>query len=188
MNIISLCNENGYTNTGDNRTMSIRNLNLLLEAGILQIKFVHADKYNDFKEGWGFWYDATDGKRRCTNYKVTVYGKTYNGSFVPKKKTSIFWGEKVTEEVDNSKIDLDAVMLRVARVISLLKEQGDFMKSDLFAQHGEVSCHKCHGEGFIPRFAHYAQGVCFDCGGSGIDRRELKRRIEQAVQSTKTEE
>lgn len=28
-------------------------------------------------------------------------------------------------------------------------------------------CGKCNGTGFIPAFAHYAEGVCFDCMGIG---------------------
>lgn len=30
------------------------------------------------------------------------------------------------------------------------------------------TCRKCNGTGFIPAFAWYANGVCFDCGGIGI--------------------
>jgi hypothetical protein len=29
-------------------------------------------------------------------------------------------------------------------------------------------CGKCSGVGFIPAFAHYADGVCFDCMGMGF--------------------
>jgi hypothetical protein len=31
-------------------------------------------------------------------------------------------------------------------------------------------CVKCSGTGYIQRFGHYAQGVCFDCGGTGNAR------------------
>ena len=31
-------------------------------------------------------------------------------------------------------------------------------------------CAKCSGTGYIQRFGHYAQGVCFDCGGTGNAR------------------
>lgn len=30
-----------------------------------------------------------------------------------------------------------------------------------------VGCRRCHGTGFVPRFAHYHGGLCFDCKGSG---------------------
>ena len=29
-------------------------------------------------------------------------------------------------------------------------------------------CSKCKGSGIIPQFMYYAEGVCFDCGGSGL--------------------
>jgi hypothetical protein len=29
-------------------------------------------------------------------------------------------------------------------------------------------CSKCGGNGIITHFMHYAEGVCFDCGGSGL--------------------
>lgn len=31
-----------------------------------------------------------------------------------------------------------------------------------------VNCSKCSGKGIIPHFMYYAEGVCFDCGGSGL--------------------
>jgi len=30
-----------------------------------------------------------------------------------------------------------------------------------------IKCQKCDGCGYIEAFGHYAQGVCFDCGGAG---------------------
>ena len=30
------------------------------------------------------------------------------------------------------------------------------------------ACAKCNGEGVIKAFYYYAQGVCFDCGGTGL--------------------
>lgn len=32
----------------------------------------------------------------------------------------------------------------------------------------ECTCNKCNGTGIIPQFIWYAEGVCFDCMGSGI--------------------
>ena len=39
----------------------------------------------------------------------------------------------------------------------------------------ERDCVKCSGTGRIPRFGHYAQGVCFDCGGTGVARKGSRR-------------
>lgn len=35
-------------------------------------------------------------------------------------------------------------------------------------------CCKCHGTGNLPHYAHYADGVCFDCDGSGVNVRTVK--------------
>lgn len=40
----------------------------------------------------------------------------------------------------------------------------------------ERDCIKCGGSGRIPRFGHYAEGVCFDCGGTGVARKGGRRR------------
>ena len=31
----------------------------------------------------------------------------------------------------------------------------------------QITCYKCTGTGYLPGFAHVAQGVCFDCKGTG---------------------
>ena len=159
--LITLLQANGYRNTNTNRERAVRNINMLLDSGILQLKFSHADKYNDQSEGWGFWYDAKDGKRRCTNYMVTLYGKTFYGAFVPKKRNSnLPWGMgKTTEIIDNYIVDIGALQTRIARLISVIRGKGDFMQSSIFAKYGECSFGKCNGNGIIPAFMYYAEGV-----------------------------
>lgn len=39
----------------------------------------------------------------------------------------------------------------------------------------ERDCIKCGGSGRIPQFGHYAEGVCFDCGGTGVARKGGRR-------------
>jgi hypothetical protein len=181
--LIALLQNNGYRNTNTNRERAVRNINMLLDAGILQLTFVHADKYNDQSEGWGFWYNAQNGKRRCTNYKVTLYGNTYYGSFVPKRRTSnLPWGMGVSVDiVNNYTVDISDLQRRIARLISIIRGNGDFMKSSVFAKYGECSCNKCNGNGIIPSFMYYAEGICFDCGGSGVDNHTLKMYINDAI-------
>lgn len=179
--IIQLLNEAGYKNQGTNRERAIKNLNLLLDAGILQLKFVHADKYNNRDENWGFWYKSNDGKQRCTAYKLTIFGKTYYGHFIAKRDKSVVWGIESINYLDNSSLDISAIMLRVAKMISILKKGYNFMQESVFAKYGDCSCSKCRGIGIIPQFMHYAEGICFDCGGSGIDRHTLKMHISEAV-------
>jgi len=181
--LIGLLQENGYRNTNTNREKAVKNINMLLDAGILQLTFVHADKYNDSEEGWGFWYDAKDGKRRCTNYKVTLYGKTYYGSYVPKKRNSNLGFGTITEVVNNYIVNIDEMQRRIARLISIIIGNGDFMKASVFAKYGECSCNKCNGKGIIPRFMYYADGICFNCGGSGVDRHTLKMHISESIKS-----
>ena len=189
--IIKQLNEAGYLNEGTNRERVIRNLNLLIDAGVVSFNFITAEKYNRQEDGRSFWFVAENGKKRCTAYKVTIFGKTFYGSFIPKCKTTTQLiavckdGTKEydshTECYDNSRLDLFEIMTRVARLISVLRERGDFMKAEAFAAKGECSCSKCDGVGVIPAFAHYANGVCFDCGGMGINRSKLKAFIQESV-------
>jgi hypothetical protein len=183
--IIELAQANGYKNEGTNRERTIKNLNLLLDSGILTIKLSHADRYNDLEKSYSFWFVDNDGKKRCTNYTFKLYNKSFYGHFVPKKSSSVIWGEKVLSNIDNSKLDLHSMMISIARTLSKMKGNGDFMESSVFAKYGECSCQKCNGRGIIPGFMHYAEGVCFDCGGSGIRPSVLKSYIEESINLTK---
>lgn len=183
--IIEKLNAAGYKNTGDNRSYAIRSLNSLIEIGMIDFKFVPSDVYNSVDDPRSFWFKSTDknGKdvRRCTAYKVMLMGHWYYGHFIPKTRTRIMLGDRLSETCDNSFLSVDDILCRVARLISLKKEGVDFMKAEIFAAHGECSCSKCNGTGFLPCFAHYAEGVCFDCGGTGINRRILQSKIENAI-------
>lgn len=180
--IIQLLNEAGYNNQGTNRERAIRNLNLLLDAGVLSIKFCHADKYNDLNSNWAFWYDAKDGNRRCTAYQVTLFVRTFNGHFVAKTRTERNpFGDKYVSNIDNSSLSIHDIMMRVAKLISILKGKGDFLAPSEFGKYGDCSCGKCSGRGIIPQFMHYAEGICFDCGGTGIQRGVLKSKIAESI-------
>jgi len=185
--LIELLLSNGYKNTNTNRERAVKNINMLLDSGALHLKFVHADKYNNLDEGWGFWFKSNDGKKRCTNYQVTLYGKTYYGSFVPKKTTrNLGMGFGTTTDIANNYIvDIDNLQRRIARLISIIRGNGDFMKSSIFAKYGECSCSKCNGNGIILAFMYYAEGICFDCGGIGVDRNTLKMYINESMQTVK---
>lgn len=180
--IIEQLQEAGYKNEGDNRTRAINNLNLLIDAGVISFEFIKADDYNAKENGRSFWFEAVSGKRRCTAYKVSLFGQKYNGHFIPKKMNQRGpFGLEYTTICDNTSLYIDDVMLRVARLISLKKDGWDFMKEEIQAKNGACSCSKCSGRGIIPQFAHYAEGVCFDCGGMGINRSVLKMYIQNAV-------
>ena len=184
--LIKLLTGFGYRNTNTNRERAVKNINMLLDSGILELKFVHADKYNDTESNWAFWYDADDGKRRCTNYKVTLYGKTYYGSFVPKKtKRNYGMGFADVEVNNNYIVNVSDLQARIARLISIIRGNGDFLKSSIFAKYGECSCSKCSGNGIIPAFMWYANGICFECGGSGVNNAVLRRYISESIALTK---
>lgn len=189
--LIKILNENGYKNTDTNRQRAVKNLNLLLDSGVLKLTFVDAETYNAKVDGRGFWFDGKDGKRYVTAYKVTIFGKTFNGHAIPKSKTTK-WCSAInfdgtreyqtdTEYFNNTRISVDSIQTRVAQLIKIVKEKEDFLTPRLFQAKGECSCSKCHGNGIILAFAYYANGVCFDCGGSGIDRNTLKSIIQESV-------
>lgn len=47
--------------------------------------------------------------------------------------------------------------------------QGDDIRNKIkMSASSPCECHKCRGRGIIPYFMYYANGVCFDCMGSGI--------------------
>jgi len=191
--IIEILVKSGYKNEGTNRERAIKNLNLLLDSGVLQIKLIDADRYNAKEGGNSFWYTGKDGKKYCTPYMVTIFGKTFYGHFVEKSKTTKYrqsqhmngtWEYATqTDYYNNYKLDLSAIMIRVANLISIIRGKGNFMQEEVFEKYGKCSCNKCNGQGIIPSFMWYANGICFDCGGVGVDRNVLKNYIEKAVNS-----
>lgn len=179
--IIDKLKASGYSNAGDNRSYDIRSLNNLLQVGLIDFIFASASDYAESSKA--FWYPCNDGKKRCTAYKVKVIDKWYYGHFMPKSRTyRNCMGDKTSDEIKYSEINLYEVLCRVAKLISINKDGFDFLKSDL-NKHGACGCTKCNGTGIIPQFLHYAQGVCFECGGSGINSSVLKSYIQSNVQS-----
>lgn len=174
--IIKQLQELGYLNTGDNRSMDIRNLNLLIDSGFLKLTFLSYERSKTNSYQW-----EKDGKIYGSLYKVTIFGKTYYGHWMPartKKNIGMGFG-MVTEENDYKFIDLHRVLCRVADLISLNKEGFSFLKD------GNCNCRKCNGRGIIPAFMHYAKGICFDCAGSGIDNVVLKNYVQINVNKCK---
>lgn len=189
--IIKLLSQSGYKNTNTNRERAVRNLNLLLDSGIMSLRLIASEDYNAKENGKGFWMMCTDGKKRPTAYKVTLYGKTYYGHVMPKSLTTKFkhiqnidltWEYATnTEYYDNTSISISDIQTRVAELLTIIREDKDFIEPKLFAAKGDCSCGKCNGVGVIPSFSYYANGICFDCGGSGINRDSLKSFIDSAM-------
>lgn len=189
--IIELLNGAGYKNTNTNRERAVRNMNLLLDSGIMSLTLIPSEAYNAKENGRGFWMMCTDGKRRPTAYKVTLYGKTYYGHIMTKSTTTKFksveymdgtcdWDTNTTY-YDNTSISISEIQVRVAQLLTIIRGDKDFFAPKLFAAKGDCSCGKCNGVGVIPAFSYYANGICFDCGGSGINRDALKSFITNSV-------
>lgn len=189
--IIKLLNEAGYKNTNTNRERAVRNMNLLLDSGIMSIRFIASEDYNAKENGKGFWMTCTDGKQRPSAYKVTLYGKTYYGHIMPKKSIRKYMSCQYMDGTreydtdityyDNTYISISEIQTRVAQLLTIIREDKDFFASKLFASQGDCSCGKCNGIGVIPSFSYYANGICFDCGGSGINRDALKSFTNNAI-------
>jgi hypothetical protein len=188
--LVKLLNEAGYKNSNTNRERAVRNMNLLLDSGIMSITFIPSEAYNAKENGKGFWMMCGDGKKRPTAYKVTLYGKTYFGHIMIKSCTTKFkhiqymdgtWEYATnTDYYDNTSISISDIQTRVAQLLTIIREDKDFFAPKLFAAKGDCSCFKCNGVGIIPAFSYYANGVCFDCGGSGINRNTLKEFIKNS--------
>lgn len=189
--LIKILNEAGYTNSNTNRERAVRNMNLLLDSGIMSLTLISSESYNAKENGRGFWMMCSDGKKRPTAYKVTLYGKTYYGHIMPKSLTTKWrhiqhmdgtWEFATsTEYYDNTSISISEIQTRVAQLLNIIREDKDFFAPKLFAAKGDCSCAKCNGVGIIPSFIYYANGICFDCGGSGINREALKSFITNSI-------
>ena len=193
--IIELLNKNGYKNNNTNRERAVKNMNLLLDSGIMSLTLIPSEVYNAKENGRGFWMMCTDGKKRPTAYKVTLYGKRYYGHIMTKSVTRKYnhgsqykdgtWEfTTTTDYYNNQYIDISEIQTRVAQLLTIIREDKDFFAPKLFAAKGDCSCGKCNGVGIIPAFYYYANGICFDCGGSGINRDALKSFIANGVKHT----
>lgn len=191
--IITILNGAGYKNSNTNRERAVKNMNLLLDSGIMSFTLISAEKYNARENGRGFWMTCSDGKKRPTAYKVTLYGKTYYGHLMPKSSTTKYKSSQAldgtwtyatnTEYYDNTIISIDEIQTRVAQLLTIIRTDKDFFAPQIFASKGGCSCSRCSGIGVIPAFSYYANGICFDCGGSGINRDALKSFISNSIKT-----
>ena len=151
--IIELLNGAGYKNTNTNRERAVRNMNLLLDSGIMGINLIDCEAYNAKENGRGFWMMCNDDKKRPTAYKVTLYGKTYYGHIMAKSSSTRYlssvhkdgtreYGTN-TDYFDNTSIPIDEIQTRVAQLLTIIREDKDFFALQLFAAKGDCSCGKC---------------------------------------------
>jgi DnaJ-class molecular chaperone len=41
----------------------------------------------------------------------------------------------------------------------------------------QINCPKCHGGGYIARYGHTLEGICFRCNGSGKINKPRERNV-----------
>lgn len=170
--IIEMLNAAGYSNTGDNRNYVIRSLNTLIDSGLLEIVFIPAERVN---AGSRYMYTGNDGKRHGTGYKFQMFGKWYAGHWMPKNRQWRMWGETGIEPIVYRSIDITKLSAQVARIMEINRSGFDSIRA------GVCECAKCNGKGVIPAFAHVCKGICFDCAGTGVDRRDLYSYIRSQI-------
>ncbi len=99
--------------------------------------------------------------------KIIIVKKGYHRS----TKTGKHWdvkvkgyGKMLTGFLNQNGIDPYVILARVAKLIK------DPEVREQLKLHATTPspCGKCNGSGFIPQFAYYANGVCFDCMGLGV--------------------
>lgn len=166
--IIKILNDAGYKNVGDNRNYIIRSLNTLLETGMLEIQFITHERVMD---GYRYHWEK-DGKTYGTAYRFKLFGKWYLGHWMAAK--TLYhdpFGGTYTRPNDYTSINLEQVATRIARVMEVIHTGFDSIRE------GRAECPECGGTGFKPQFSHICHGVCFKCGGSGIDYRALRDYI-----------
>ncbi len=95
--------------------------------------------------------------------KGVVNSGVQNGNtFIFIEQTDETYEYHDTEYGDYTKIDIDQYWWKAWNVIRV-----DYAKRVAKEQQLDTTCPKCGGSGFLPEFAHVAEGVCFMCIGSG---------------------
>ncbi len=132
----------GYKYDKDARNRTHRSLQMLLDSGNVSFKV-------------------------CENKKCWVKsdGTKYNVVVSLKKENQMWAIWRIYSNVpDKDGYDI----LKIIGGVLQTDEGKSIMKSYVDI---DSSCHKCNGEGFIPAFSYYCNGICFDCGGTGFNRK-----------------
>lgn len=158
--------EAGYSFDKDNRDYMVRSLNGLIDAGILELQFISKERVN---EGYRYHYTAVDGKRRGTGYRIRLYGGKWRaGHWMPTSNSYRMMGEVFAQKINYVGIDILSLATRVASLMETGKKEFDIYRESY------ARCAYCDGTGRKPQYSHICKGVCFQCGGTGIDMAALK--------------
>lgn len=144
-----------------------------------------------FKKGYSFEISYADNFRAYASQEGLKYKAKigYKGTFYRVKKTivtrmcvpeswlkntpdkyrnisSVSDGTLTIGSVTENTFHADREQINLIDWASIATKIGKLIKSEIT----EVcDCSKCGGSGFLPNFAYYAEGVCFECMGMGKD-------------------
>jgi hypothetical protein len=128
-----------YNKDGRNRTH--RSLQALLDTGLVYFTVCESGKV---------WVNKDNGFK----YNVVVSLKKPNGKwYVHRVKTNVTF-------IDGYQV------LKIIGGALLKPEVKEFMKSYVNI---DSSCRRCSGQGIIPQYHYYCNGICFECYGLGYN-------------------
>lgn len=130
----------GYTYDKDGRNRTHRSLQNLLDTGFVTFKVCEKKKV----------WIASDGVK-------------YNISVSVRKPDSKWLTFRIKSQITN--IDNFDILKFIGRVLQQ-ESVKSFLKSYVDI---DSSCKRCNGQGIIPQFSYYCNGICFDCCGLGHD-------------------
>ncbi len=114
--------------------------------------------------------------------RIAPKGKVWTGSDDFKYNFQITLGKISTRCKLDSRCDFDTY--------TLLEKMGTFLRREevkkiIYSETSEpCTCSKCEGNGIIPAFYYYADGVCFDCMGVGSIGKLMVQKVKKVSELT----
>jgi len=130
----------GHKYDKDGRNRTHRSLQALLDSGLVTFAVCESKKVWTNSNGFKF------------NVRVSL-----------KKPDGMFYCQYFKTKITN--IDGYDVLKLIGQTLQK-DEVKSFMKSSVDI---DSTCHKCNGQGIIPQFHYYCNGICFDCYGLGYN-------------------
>ena len=138
----------GRPEQGDNRSYFVKALNKVLSDGFIKVEI------------------APRGKKWTNKNYADAQGNL-------KPFTIVIKGYGWITRCYMSEFDASYLLKQVGKHIQI-PEVAEKHKTTITGHGFEcVECSRCHGQGIIPAFHYYCQGICFDCYGSKYQVRRL---------------
>ena len=134
----NLFREKNYRVDFDNRKRAVRELNTLFERGIIKVLLAPYGRHFTSKR---------DGKKYVARIVVGDYQRRILGQ-------------------DSRLVKPYNILVAVGLLLQDKKVSESIFEN--FEITNQSTCSKCDGNGVIPKFTWFANGVCFDCLGSGV--------------------